>query len=180
MDDSVRRICRSREAVGARLLGACLMWATIVFSAGPALSPVGRKCSPGKREQPVVIRVLGQNLSGTTLEVEVPGVELSETLAGGRRCSRLSVPGGTTAPVDAGRPSVPAIVAVVAVPNGAKVTVESMSLDTETLHVSNVLPYQPPRSAETGASLFVFDLDFYRRGIMGTLPVFLDEVRAAV
>jgi len=69
------------------------------------------------------VRVTEQSNQGVTFEVTVPGIEVSAERRDGRDFSRVTFPGGYAAPLTVGRPEVPMIPALLAVPNGARVSV---------------------------------------------------------
>ena len=109
----------------------------------------------------VQVRVTEQSNQGVTFEVTVPGIEVSAERRDGRDFSRVTFPGGHAAPLTVGRPEVPMIPVLLAVPTGARVSVRPVSAETQELQVSPVLPLQPPVPIGHQPAVLVFDQAYY-------------------
>jgi hypothetical protein len=107
------------------------------------------------------VRVTEQSSQGVTFEVTVPGIEVSAERRDGRDFSRVTFPGGQPAPLTIGRPEVPMIPVLLAVPTGARVIVHLVSIETQELQVTSVLPLQPLPAVGYQPGEFVFDQAYY-------------------
>ena len=107
------------------------------------------------------VTILDQNTSGTTFEVTVPGVEVTPTVAEGKEFSTVNLPGEVMASLEHGRPQVPKVSVLLAIPNGAQVSCRVLSRETRTLKVANVYPLQPPLLDGQQSGPLVFDQGFY-------------------
>ncbi len=107
------------------------------------------------------VRILEQNNTGTTFEVTVPGVEITTKEVDGEEFAVVTLPGGHTAHLVNGRPQVPVVPVLLAIPNGATVSFHVEAKETQKLRVARIFPLQPlpPWGHEPGP--FVFDRDFY-------------------
>jgi len=105
--------------------------------------------------------ILEQSASGTTFEVTVPGVEVTPVELGGVSYNQLSIPGCLPAMLEPGRPEVPRMSVLLAIPNGARVTVTVLDKEIKRLAVGNVYPLQPPDTSDEKAKHFVIDRNFY-------------------
>ena len=107
------------------------------------------------------VDILDQSAAGTTFEVTVPGVEVSVEHRDGRDFSRVTFPGGQPAPLTVGRPEVPMIPVLLAIPTGARVSVHLVSMETQEFEVTPVMPLQPPVPIGHQPDEFVFDQVYY-------------------
>ena len=107
------------------------------------------------------VRILEQSNTGTTFEVVVPGVEITAKEVDGEEFSVVTLPGGHTAYLEDGKPQVPMVPVLLAIPTGAQVSLQVAAKEIERLRVANIYPLQPsvPISQEPGP--FVIDREFY-------------------
>ena len=119
--------------------------------------------SAGGPQGSAKITILEQSPSGTTFEVTVPGVEVTPTTVDGRTFSLLGLPGEVMASLEQGRPQVPKVSVLLAIPNDAQVSCRVLSRETRTLKVANVYPLQPPLLDNQEPGPLVFDQAFYSR-----------------
>ena len=111
------------------------------------------------------VTILDQNTTGTTFEVTVPGVEVTPTLADGREFSTVNLPGEVMATLEQGKPQVPKVSVLLAIPNGARVSSRVVARETRTLKVANVYPLQPPLLDDKQAGPLVQDVSFYSQDV---------------
>ncbi len=111
------------------------------------------------------ISILENTASQTVVEVSVPGLDISPVMAGGNEFSKLSLPGDVFAVLEQGRPEVPKVSVLLAIPSGAKVTARAEVLETRTLSVANVYPLQPPLLDGDEPGPLVIDSDFYAQDV---------------
>jgi len=109
------------------------------------------------------VDILDQSAGGTTFEVTVPGIEVSAERRDGRDFSRVTFPGGQPAPLTVGRPEVPMIPVLLAIPTGARVSVHLVSIETQEFQVKPVMPFQPAPPIGRQPDKFVFDQGYYAR-----------------
>jgi hypothetical protein len=107
------------------------------------------------------VSVLEHSASGTTFEVVVPGVEVTPVTAEGSEFSMLSLPGEVMAVLDEGKPQVPKVSVLLAIPSGARVSTRVLAKETRTLKVENVYPLQPPLLDGQEPGPLVYDRAFY-------------------
>jgi hypothetical protein len=110
---------------------------------------------------PAKTSIVEANEGGTTLVVDVPGINAESVAIDGIAYSRIVVPGAVSVPLDVGRPEVPGVPILLARPTGAKATVTVVSMETETLDISRVFPLQPPQRLGEEPSRMVVDTGFY-------------------
>ena len=111
------------------------------------------------------VTILEQNTTGTTFEVTVPGVEVTPTVVDGREFSVVNLPGEVMASLEQGRPQVPKVSVLLAIPNGARVSARVLSRETRTLKVANVFPLQPPLLDGRQPGPLKQDVSFYSRDV---------------
>ncbi|MBN2537363.1 hypothetical protein JXB37_03695, partial [candidate division WOR-3 bacterium] len=111
------------------------------------------------------VSILEQTSSRTVFEVNVPGVELVPVTTDAGEYTRLELPGEVMATIEVGRPQVPKVSVLLAIPNGARVTARATVLGTRTLKVDNVYPLQPPLLECEDAAPFTMDEQFYSRDV---------------
>ncbi|UCG42626.1 MAG: hypothetical protein JSU73_12315 [candidate division WOR-3 bacterium] len=111
------------------------------------------------------ISVLKNNVSQTVFEVSIPGLDISPVTAEGNEYSKLSLPGDVFAVLEQGRPEVPKVSVLLAIPTGARVTARAEVLETRTLSVAKVYPLQPPLLDGDRPGPLVIDSDFYDQDI---------------
>jgi hypothetical protein len=107
------------------------------------------------------VEVKQSSLDSTVFEVTVPDVQMSQVVVGEDTFTRFLVPGANTAQLDTGRPEVPMVPVMLAVPDGASCSLTVQILEGETAAVNRVYPLQPmvPWGEEPGP--FVYDSAFY-------------------
>ncbi|MFO7639227.1 MAG: C25 family cysteine peptidase [bacterium] len=107
------------------------------------------------------VRIIEQSRSRTVVEVTLPGLEMERTEVAGDEYARLSIPGDVMATIEVGKPQVPKVSLLLAVPNGASVTARATVSGTETFSVGNVYPLQPPQVDSRPQPPFTIDAGFY-------------------
>lgn len=115
----------------------------------------------GVRE--ATIRIIEQSAGGTVFEVVVPGVEVAPLRVVGIEYRRISIPGCLPATQDIGKPEVPRFNVLLAIPNGAQVSLEVLTKETRMLRLANVYPLQPLQNDDEKPPAFVFDWAFYEQ-----------------
>ena len=111
------------------------------------------------------VTILEQNTFGTTFEVTVPGVEVTPTTADGNAFSMINLPGEVMAGLEQGKPQVPKVSVLLAIPSGARATSRVLARETRTLKMTNVYPLQPPLLDNQPPGPFVQDVSFYSRDV---------------
>ncbi|MCX6843897.1 MAG: C25 family cysteine peptidase, partial [candidate division WOR-3 bacterium] len=111
------------------------------------------------------VTILDQTTRGTTFEVTVPGVEVTPTVADGREFSMVNLPGEVMATLEQGKPQVPKVSVLLAIPNGAQVSCRVVARETKTLKVANVYPLQPPLLDNQQPGPLVQDAGFYSQDV---------------
>ncbi len=111
------------------------------------------------------ISVVEQSSNGTTFEVMVPGVEVTETSIEGYQFSLVTLPGEVFANLEQGKPQVPKVSVLLAIPSGARVTTRVLSRETKTLKVANVYPLQPPLLDNQEPGPLSFNQAFYAQSV---------------
>jgi hypothetical protein len=69
------------------------------------------------------VTIVEQSSAGTVFEVLVPGVEVSPADAGGERFVSVAVPGAQRGGACTGRPELPVVPVMLAVPSGARISI---------------------------------------------------------
>ena len=105
--------------------------------------------------------VVSQGSGSTTFEVTVPGIESSHVTALGREFTRLSMAGAGIARLETGRPEVPVIPVMLAVPTGADVAVEVLDVRTGTVKTGPVYPLQDESPVGQPAAAFQYSESHY-------------------
>ena len=120
------------------------------------------------------VLVASSDASGTVVEFLLRGVRAEERAAGSEAFSVLSIPErGTTTEV--GRPELPVVRAMVAVPAGAAVRATVLEASSSTYPGFRVRPFQPPEvDGLSGYRGLLIDEEFYSRD--GFYPEELVEV----
>jgi len=111
---------------------------------------------------PASVEVIQQSASGTTFEVTIPEINVIQVKAGGKAYDRLSLPGGQCARLEEGKPEVPQVAVLLAVPTGAQVTARVLQQETEVFAVGRVYPQQPVPRVGDGPGALVVDEQSYR------------------
>ena len=165
------RAC-SRAIVGCLLLLIC--WA-----ATAAGSPLAGARLPGA-ENPAApeLSLVRQDPAGVELSLSLGSWRLGETAALGRPQQRIFVPGWTL-PNDAGAPDLPGKGQLLAVPNGATVSVRILQARTETVTGVDLAPApQIPLASDRGPLQFVRDENIYaKNAFYPASPISLSPVR---
>jgi hypothetical protein len=112
-------------------------------------------------EQTPVTRIVSNSSSGTVIDVELPGVSVDRTEAGGTTYDIIGIPGENLAALDVGRPQVPKLSYLLGIPEHARVAVQVTVLETRTFDNINCYPYQPPQLDNQTSTPFVIDREFY-------------------
>ncbi|MBN2537184.1 hypothetical protein JXB37_02785, partial [candidate division WOR-3 bacterium] len=107
------------------------------------------------------VTIVEQSNAGTTFEVEVPGIEVTPVLADGKEYNRVEVPGQVMAILGEGRPQVPKVAVLLAVPTGARVSTRVLESETVGFDLGDVYPLQPPLLDGAAPGEFVVDRQFY-------------------
>ena len=134
--------------------------AFIVSLAGAVWIDFGTGVSEAK------VTILEQSNSHTMFEVTIPGIEVEQVEVEGRAYSRLTVPGALPSCHGVGRPEVPRVSVLLAIPNGAAVSFDVATEETQTLKIPDVYPAQPPLLDGEEPGEFVADKDFYRQDVV--------------
>ena len=111
------------------------------------------------------VSILENSTSRTVFEVSVPGLDVSPVSVEGDEYSRLSLPGDVFAVLDEGRPELPKVSVLLAIPTGASVSARAEVLETSILEAANVYPLQPPLLDGDEPGPLVIDPDFYARDL---------------
>jgi hypothetical protein len=130
-------------------LGAAERWVTLGDS------------NPGDTPQLNVVR---SDQGRTVIEVNLPGFWVSDHLVAGEAFQELTIPDQTTT-MEIGKPAVPVIRTLVAIPGNARVEVSYQAGESVVLEGYRVYPFQEPQTDEQSAD-FAFDEEAYR----STLP----------
>lgn len=140
-----------------------------VFTAMAVLMAVGLSLanwmSVGGSTGSAKVTILDQTTGGTTFEVTVPGVEVTPTVADGKEFSMVNLPGEVMATLEQGKPQVPKVSVLLAIPNGAHVSCRVVARETKTLKVANVYPLQPPLLDNQQPGPLVQDAGFYSQDV---------------
>jgi hypothetical protein len=108
-------------------------------------------------------KVIADQPGRTVLDITVPGVDISYLTKDGTTYQKVSLPyGGTTHEV--GRPALPLITELVAIPDHGTVTVRVLNVQTTTISDANIFPFlKPPlRDGSDVTPEFVLDKDIYQ------------------
>ncbi len=111
------------------------------------------------------LTVLEQSAARTVRELSSPGVEVTPVDAEGEVFSQLSLPGDVRASIKEGRPEIPKVSVLLAIPNGASVSARAEVLDAKVLAVSNVYPQQPPLLDGQEPGPLVIERGFYSQDV---------------
>ncbi len=106
------------------------------------------------------VLVLDSDGSWTVLDVKVRAVDEEETPAGGQVFQRLSIAGRETT-LEVGKPQLPAIRELVAIPDGATVTASVVDSSFTTTRDYHVFPVQEPEVDGQPTPGFTIDSEFY-------------------
>ena len=108
------------------------------------------------------VEILKQSAAGTTFEVVIPEILVRDIDIGGSSYVRLDLPGGQSAHLEVGKPEVPQVAVLLAVPTGARVSARVLEQETEVFEVGRAYPQQPVPKAGDGPGAFVVDEQSYR------------------
>ena len=86
--------------------------------------------SAGGQQGAARVTIIEQGITGTTFEVEVPGIEVTPVLEDGRQYNRVEVPGQVMAILEEGRPQVPKVAVLLGIPTGARVSTRVLDIET--------------------------------------------------
>ncbi|NMC42612.1 MAG: T9SS type A sorting domain-containing protein [candidate division Zixibacteria bacterium] len=118
---------------------ALLLLAAIVTAGDTWIGIAGHNATP---EAPIVT-VVQSDASATVLTVSLSGFSLEETLAEGKEYQKLTLPRHFTT-LDIGKPQLPAIREMVAIPAKAGVSVEVTEVEETSLRGYLIYPFQTP------------------------------------
>ncbi|UCG43275.1 MAG: hypothetical protein JSU73_01260, partial [candidate division WOR-3 bacterium] len=96
--------------------------------------------STGGQSGSARIAVLEQSSRSTVLDVTVPGLEAVQVATDQGEYTKLELPGEVFAVLEEGKPQVPKVSILLAIPTGARVQARAEVLQTRTLKVANVYP----------------------------------------
>ncbi|UCG42720.1 MAG: hypothetical protein JSU73_12805, partial [candidate division WOR-3 bacterium] len=105
---------------------------------------LGSWLSTGGQQGGPKVSIFEQNTWRTVLDVTVPGLEAVQVATDQGEYTKLELPGEVFAVLEEGRPQVPKVSILLAIPTGARVQARAEVLQTRTLKVANVYPLQPP------------------------------------
>ncbi|OYD14403.1 hypothetical protein CH330_08750, partial [candidate division WOR-3 bacterium JGI_Cruoil_03_51_56] len=111
------------------------------------------------------VTILENNSQSTVFEVTVPGVEITPVVVEGEQFSQLTLPGEVMAVLEEGKPQVPKVSVLLAIPTGAQVTARVVAKETKQLKVADVYPLQPPLTEDQEPGPLVVDRSFYARDV---------------
>ncbi len=134
----------------------------LLLVAGPGFSAW---LSTGGQSGSAGIAVVEQSSRGTVLDVTVPGLEAVLVSTDQGEYTRLELPGEVFAVLEEGRPQVPKVSILLAIPAGASVQARAEVLETRTLKVSNVYPLQPPLLDGQDPGPLKLDRAFYAQDV---------------
>lgn len=112
---------------------------------------------------PPEISILEQNVNRTVFEVKVVGVELNRTTVGGEEFVTLSLPGEVMAVLEEGKPQVPKVSVLLAIPQGASCSYQVVRRETRSYQVGRVYPQQPPLVDGKAPGPLVINRAFYEQ-----------------
>jgi hypothetical protein len=143
------------------LLGViCIVVAATSVSAAPDL-----RASDDVRPQDLPqVQVLSQKETGVDLLFDLPVLEVDDVQADGRAFQLVEIPGGEIYG-EVGSPAIPAFTRLVAVPEGATVTVNAIPEDEVELQDYRLLPMQADEGSE-----FAYDANAYARAGFDVTP----------
>ncbi|MBE9491795.1 MAG: hypothetical protein IMY70_02830, partial [Bacteroidetes bacterium] len=112
------------------------------------------------------IRIIEQSLSGLQLEIEIPGMYVSQVEANGTVFQQLELLKWQTTS-DIGKPELPMINEIIGIPANKKIRVITLETSTVTLENYLIYPFQTPEKDVTGgkSTEFIIDQDFYNKNI---------------
>ena len=139
------------------IVSALLLAASVGL--GTWLSAGGQQGSPG-------VLVLEQSSRRTLLEISVPGIEATRAETDQGVFSLLEMPGEVMAVLEEGRPRVPKVSLLLAIPSGARVETNVRVLETQKLKVDRVYPLQPPLLEGQEPGPLVVDESFYVQDVV--------------
>ncbi len=111
------------------------------------------------------VAILEQSAAGTTFEVTIPGFEAIPVATDSGQYQNLSIRGAAPANLGIGRPDVPALPVLLAIPKGAQVTVRVEEKAARTLKVGDVCPQQPTKTEGSDGRPFECDREFYKEDV---------------
>ncbi len=151
-----------------RIMPALLLIGLIVtLAAGtPALAqPLALPLAAGSGESEPVVKVLARDDASLELEVQLPSIEVENLEIDGRAYRALTIAGGAIAG-EAGEPGLPTFGRLIAVPEGASVSVTILDRRERSLPGPRLLPVQPD-----GADRFVLNAAAYAPGAKSSRPL---------
>ncbi|MBM3323797.1 hypothetical protein FJY69_10025, partial [candidate division WOR-3 bacterium] len=107
------------------------------------------------------VSIIEQSSAGTTFEITLPGIEATPESTEAGWFQRLGIGGAVPAMLANGKPEVPVIPVLLAIPNGASVYAQVTVKETRTFKVGDVLPQQPPLRGDEEPGPFRFDQAAY-------------------
>ncbi len=135
------------------------------FALLAATSAFGTWYSVGGEAGSAKVTIVEQSFGRTTFEVTVPGVEVAVEVVKGEEFSRVTLPGEVFAVLEQGKPQVPKVSVLLAIPTGASVSARVLSRESETFKVDNIYPLQPPLLEGEKPGPLVLDREFYSQEV---------------
>jgi hypothetical protein len=116
---------------------------------------------PDSAGKQVRVEIVEQNANQTVFDLFVPAVETTTVVIDGGEFTRLTILGVVEADLDTGRPELPTVPVLLAVPTGSSISLDVSVEEAETLAISSVYPLQPQPDEDEEPGPFVFDSSFY-------------------
>ncbi|OQX54361.1 MAG: hypothetical protein B5M53_05885, partial [Candidatus Cloacimonas sp. 4484_209] len=112
-----------------------------------------------------LISVVNETDNAITLEVNLPGFNVTDVTRAGVTYQRLSLPDNDATSLDIGKPEIPAIAENIGVPENAQLSYEIVSVETETIENYNLYPFQKPTTDAIDKGDLNIDKNFYLKDI---------------
>ncbi len=140
---------------------SAVVFALLLLAAGASADWLSAGGERGGAE----ITILSHSNTGTTFEVTLPGVETTTEFADGHEFTRVEIPGEVFATLDEGRPELPKVSVLLAIPYGARVSTRVLDREAVTFQVGDLYPLQPPRTDIDVPGPLVHDEKFYAQDV---------------
>ncbi|MFZ5564474.1 MAG: C25 family cysteine peptidase [Thermodesulfobacteriota bacterium] len=128
---------------------------------------------------PPVLSTLDSNPSRLVVDIQIPGIYMTEVSHQGVRYHDISIPGGGHA-TNVGKPSLPTLGRYVALPRGAKASVKVVDARFKEMTGYNVAPAQDPLPESGSGVARVFKKDATAYGQRGFSPARIVELESPV
>lgn len=143
---------------------------SVLVLGGVLCSPVqARWVGVGKHTGPPALDTRESNRTRLVIDIDIPGIQVAETLHEGVRYHGLSLQGEGHA-TDIGKPALPAMGRYIALPKGAKASVSVIDSRFEELAGYNVIPAQAPLPESRSFAARSFEKDEAAYGQNGFVP----------